>query len=309
MTSPQIPDLAASFRRELRGAQKSPRTLVLYGQSTRFFCDWLTAQGRPTTLDQLTKHAISAWLADLGERLDVETIRTRLRGMRRFCRWLVAEGELDKAPTEGVPMPERSDKPKRVLSDEELRVLLKLCAVPRGKTGVFDSRVFEGRRDEVIIRILADCGVRVSELAGLDLGNVDQEQEMVYVIGKGNRPRAIPYGSKTATAIDRYLRARATHPKAKGTTRFLLSQRGPMSADGVRWRMEELGKAAGIDDLHPHALRHTNAHRWLAAGGQERDLMHLMGWRSDAMLQVYARTTAVERAHAAHRRAALGDRL
>jgi integrase len=73
--------------------------------------------------------------------------------------------------------------------------------------------------------------------------------------------------------------------------------------------MEELGKAAGIEDLHPHALRHTFAHRWLAGGGQERDLMHLAGWRSDAMLQVYARSTAVERAHEAHRRLALGDKL
>lgn len=55
-----------------------------------------------------------------------------------------------------------------------------------------------------------------------------------------------------------------------------------MSADGVRWRLEVLGEAAGVEDLHPHALRHTAAHRWLAAGGQERDLMHIMGWCSDA---------------------------
>jgi integrase len=79
-----------------------------------------------------------------------------------------------------------------------------------------------------------------------------------------------------------------------------------MSADGVRWRLEVLGQVAGVEDLHPHALRHTFAHRWLANGGQECDLMHLDGWRSDSMLQVYARTTAFERAHDAHRRMGLG---
>jgi site-specific recombinase XerD len=309
VSSPAITDLAASFRRSLRAAGKADRTQVLYGQAIRFFCDWLVAQGRPTTLDQLNRHAISAWLADLAERVDVETVRTRLRGMRRFCRWLVVEGELDKAPTEGVEMPAPSEKPVRVLTDEELARLLKACAVPRGKAGAYERRIFDGRRDEIIIRLLADCGLRVSELAGVALSDVDLDHEVVYVVGKGSRPRAVPFGARTAQAIDRYLRIRSAHPRAASTDRLLLAERGPMSADGVRWRLELLGKATGIEGLHPHSFRHTNAHRWLAAGGQERDLMHLMGWRSDAMLKVYARTTAVERAHDAHRRMRLGDKL
>lgn len=309
-SSPEIADLAASFRRHLRAAGKAERTQILYGQSIRFFCEWLTAQGRPTTLDQLHRHAVAAWLADLADRVDIETVRTRLRGMRRFCRWLVLEGELDKAPTEGVEMPAKSEKPVRVLSDDELGRLIKVCQVPRGKSGQYDRRIFDGRRDEVLIRLLADCGLRVSELVGLDYPeHVDLDQEMVFVLGKGNRPRAVPFGARTGQAIDRYLRIRAAHPYASRTQRLLLSERGPISADGVRWRLESLGKVAEVPDLHPHAFRHTFAHRWLAEGGQERDLMQLAGWRSDAMLSVYARSTAVERARGAHRRMGLGDRL
>lgn len=309
MTSPHIDDLASSFRRHLRAAGKADRTITLYGQSIRFFCEWLTAHGRPTTLDELTRHAISAWLADLADRVDIETVRTRLRGMRRFCRWLEAEGEVDKAPTVGVEMPSASEKPVRVLTEEELARLIKACAVPRGKAGVFVQRIFDGRRDEVLVRLLADCGLRVSELAMLTLDDVDLDREICFVVGKGSRPRGVPYGARTAQSIDRYLRARSGHPRAVTTQRLLLGQRGPMSADGIRWRVELLGQAAGVEGLHPHALRHTAAHRWLSAGGQERDLMHLMGWRSDAMLSVYARSTAIERAHEAHRRLGLGDKL
>ncbi|MEH1013065.1 tyrosine-type recombinase/integrase [Micromonospora sp. CPCC 206060] len=310
MSSPEISDLAASFRRHLRAAGKAERTQILYGQSIRFFCDWLTAQGRPATLDQLNRHSISAWLADLAERVDIETVRTRLRGMRRFCRWLVTEGELDKAPTEGVEMPAKTEKPVRVLNDDELGRLIKACTVPRGRAGTFDRRIFDGRRDEVMVRLLADCGLRVSELVGLTLADgVDLDQELVYVVGKGNRPRVVPFGARTGQAIDRYLRIRSAHPYAKRSDRLLLGERGPMSADGVRWRLEVLSEQTGITDLHPHAFRHTFAHRWLSEGGQERDLMQLAGWRSDAMLSVYARSTAVERARASHRRMGLGDRL
>lgn len=305
----QISDLAASFRRDLRRLKRADRTITLYSQSIRFFCDWLTSQGRPTTIDQFTRQAVGAWLADLAERVDVETVRTRHRGIRRFGRWLAAEGEIDKAPTDGMEMPSPSEKPVRVLTDDELARLLKVCAVPRGKAGAYDRRIFDGRRDEVTIRILGDCGLRVSELVGLGLDALDLDREVLFVVGKGNRPRAVPYSASTALAIDRYLRMRAVHPRAKSTDRFLLSERGPMSADGVRWRLEGLGRAAGIAGLHPHALRHTFAHRWLAAGGQERDLKHLAGWRSDAMLSVYARSTAVQRAHDAHRRMGLGDQL
>lgn len=310
MSSPQLSDLAASFRRSLRAAGKAEGTQRLYGQSIRFFCDWLTAQGRPTTLDQLNRHSISAWLADLTDRNDIETVRTRLRGMRRFCRWLVTEGELEKAPTEGVEMPAKTEKPVRVFTDEELGSLIKVCQVPRGKAGQYDRRIFDGRRDEVLIRLLADCGLRVSELVGLEYPeHVDLDQELVYVVGKGNRPRVVPFGARTGQAIDRYLRVRSAHPYAKRTARLLLGERGAMSADGVRWRLEVIGAAAGVADVHPHAFRHTFAHRWLAEGGQERDLMQLAGWRSDAMLSVYARSTAVERARGAHRRMGLGDRL
>jgi site-specific recombinase XerD len=194
--SPPLVDLAASFRRHLRAAGKAERTITLYLMSVRFFGAWLQTQGRSATLDQLTRPAISAWLADLMEVNESSTALTRLRGLRRFCRWLVVEGELDKAPTEGVELPDPVAKPVRILSDDELAELYKACAVPRGRAGAYDRRIFDGRRDEMMLCVLVDCGVRVSELVGLTLTDVDQDRDMVYVVGKGSRPRAVPIGQR-----------------------------------------------------------------------------------------------------------------
>jgi site-specific recombinase XerD len=120
--------------------------------------------GRPVTLEELTRHAISAWLAELAGTRQPATVAMRLRGMRRFCRRLVTEGELEKAPTEGIEIASSPDKPVPILTDPEVAALLKTCAVPRGRPGAFSRSVFVGRRDEVILRLLLDTGVRVSEL-------------------------------------------------------------------------------------------------------------------------------------------------
>src|SRR3954464_15735737 len=98
----RLEDLLSSFRRHLRAASNAPRTIELYSQSVRYFSDWLVERDRPGALGAVTRHAISAWLAELAENCEASTVATRLRGMRRFCRWPVSEGEIDKAPTDGI---------------------------------------------------------------------------------------------------------------------------------------------------------------------------------------------------------------
>nr|MBA2530706.1 phage integrase N-terminal SAM-like domain-containing protein [Nocardioidaceae bacterium] len=110
-----IADLAASFRRHVRAEGRSERTATVYGQAIRFHSAWLVAQGRTATLDELSRAGIRNWLSELADVLEPSTVRTRYKGLRRFCRWLVAEGELEVDPMVGLEVPHVVDRPVPVL--------------------------------------------------------------------------------------------------------------------------------------------------------------------------------------------------
>jgi site-specific recombinase XerD len=294
----RLQDLERSFLRHLRAEGRSAATLRLYGQAVRFFSRWLEGQGRVAVLSELNRAAIREWLAVLSDTHEPGTVKVRYRGLHRFCSWLVEEGELDNNPMATLSPPILKMKPVPVISDHELAALLKAC----------NGREFADRRDEALIRLLLDCGVRISEACGLGVDQLDLDQGMAVVKGKGNKIRPIYFGARTARALDRYVRMRAAHRWAHLSALFL-TQRGALSPDGARDRVKYRGELAGIDDLHPHRFRHTFAHDFLMSGGQERDLKRLAGWSSDAMLERYGASAADARAKAAAQRLKRGDRV
>jgi site-specific recombinase XerD len=293
-----LQDLHRSFLRHLRAEGRSPATLRLYGQAVTFFARWLESQGRTATLDQLNRPAIREWLAVLSDDHEPGTVKVRYRGLFRFCSWLVDEGELDSNPMSTLSAPELKMKPVPVINDDELTALLKACA----------GKEFNDRRDEALIRLLLDCGVRISEACQLRLDQLDLDQGLAIVKGKGSKMRPVYFGARTARALDRYVRMRSHHRWAHLDALFL-TQRGPLSADGARERVKIRGELAGIESLHPHRFRHTFAHDFLMAGGQERDLKRLAGWSSDVMLERYGASAADVRAKAAAQRLKRGDRV
>jgi len=294
----RLRDLHRSFARHLRAEGCSERTVVIYGQSVTYFSRWLETQGRTAELDELNRPAIREWLAQLADVNEPSTVKTRYRGLFRFCGWLVDEDEIETHPMKTLSPPQPKSKPVPVITDEELAALMKVCA----------GKDFRDRRDEAIIRLLLDCGIRVSELCGLTVAGVDLDQGMALVRGKGDKIRPVYFSARTTRAVDRYLRTRATQRWAHLDALFL-TQRGQLTPDGARERMKVRGAQAGIEDLHPHRFRHTFAHDFLMSGGQERDLKRLAGWSSDVMLERYGASAADARAKAAAQRMKRGDRV
>ncbi|MEY8013835.1 tyrosine-type recombinase/integrase [Mycobacterium servetii] len=299
--SESLESLRGSFNRSLRVEGKSDRTLVLYGQSITYFSQWLAQRGQAADVSALDRETVLRWLDFLrGRGLAAGTIRTRWRGLRRFANWLLAEGIIDADPLAGIVIDKPEPPPVPVLTDDELAALIRACKGTR----------FVDRRDEAVIRLLIDCGLRVSEVTGIDLDHLDLDGESVTVTGKGSRVRPAYFGARTGQALDRYIRARRGHRHASSSALFL-GERGRFTPDGVRERLKIRADMAGLDPakIHPHRFRHTNAHDFLLAGGQERDLKRLMGWRSDTMLERYGASAADHRAREAARRLRRGDRV
>ncbi len=293
---PDLAELLPSWELALRAERKSPQTVKAYGDGVRRFLTWCAATGRPAVLDRATVNAFVAALLEDGA--EPATARSRHLALRRFSAWLLDEGETDADHLIGSKPPKLDVKVVTPLTDDQLRSLIAACS------GV----EMRDRRDEAIVRFMAETGARAGEVVDLNVSDVDlRAGSAVVQRGKGGRGRTVPFGPQTTRALDRYLRARRGHRLAASDVLWLGDRGKAFTYYALHKSLAMRAVHAGITDFHPHRLRHTAAHRWLAAGGSEGGLMAVAGWTRPDMLLRYTRAQAAERAAAEARKLNLGD--
>jgi site-specific recombinase XerD len=286
-----LESLVQSWEIHLRSERKSKQTLKQYLTGVNRWLRWCEETGTPPRLDRRTVEAFTAHLLDNGA-------GATTAALRRFSAWLVDEGELERDELVGIKPPKKDQKLITALTDDELTALIKAC----------QGRSFVDRRDETLVRVIAEVGARAEEVCAMTLGDVDLVRGSAVIRrGKGGKSRMVPLGPKTCQAVDRYLRQRRTHPLADSPALWLGGQGKTFGYAGLYDALKRRAELAGITDFHPHRLRHTFAGRWLASGGSESGLMAVAGWSRRDMIDRYARSTSERRAAEEAARLHLGD--
>lgn len=300
--APNLDLLLPSWQLSLRADRKSETTLKTYSDGVRFYLAWCAEQQAAP----LERGSIRGWVAALLDKGNQPaTARARQLAVRRFTSWLAEEGEIPADPFLGVKAPKLDTKVIEPLTDDELRALLKACTPPKGATA---AEMLRHRRDEAILRLMLETGARAGEVVALERADVDAGAGTAIIRrGKGGKGRVVPFGPHTALALDRYMRLRTHHRLASSPALWLGDRGKGFTYDALHQALAGRATAAGIVGFHPHKMRHTAAHRWLAAGGSEGGLMAVAGWTRPDMLMRYTKAQASSRAAAEARGLNLGE--
>jgi integrase/recombinase XerC len=298
----------------------SPHTILNYGKDLEQFIAYLSPPGvQPPALAKITHLIIREFVGHLHEQgLEKSSIARKLAALRSFFKYCVRERMIKENPARLVPTPKLPKRIPSVLSAEEMNGFLNELAStgPAAASGFLPAKKSEGgaargkkaaggeglllRRDRALLELLYASGLRVSELTGLNLEDMERNEQMLRVRGKGNKERIVPYGTKAQEALDKYWPLReqlllqtsgsgGVRRAAPRTNAVFLNYAGRrLTQRSVGRIVKKYVKLANINwDLHPHSLRHAFATHLLADGADLRAIQELLGHQSLSTTQKY----------------------
>jgi integrase/recombinase XerC len=267
-----------SFIDHLTGERRlSPRTCDSYRRDLARFGEFLREQdgGAWTRVDASQVRAFVAWRHRRG--VGGRSIQRELSALRSFFKFALREGRVRVNPAVGVGAPKSPQKLPSVLDADHVAGLLEV-----------DAKTPLAIRDRAMLELVYSSGLRLAELVGLDLGDVDLREGLVAVTGKGRKRRIVPVGRHARDAVERWLEARSSFVERDHPALFLSVRGGRLSARAVQSRFERWARLQGVEArLHPHMLRHSFASHMLESSGDLRAVQELLGHSDISTTQVY----------------------
>ncbi len=266
------------FARHLASEKRhSPRTCEHYQRDLQRLVDWLI-ESRIGDWRELSIHDVRRYVARLSkDGLGGRSIARHLSAIRRFYTFLLREGLARDNPALDIRAPKSGRRLPKVADVDQLSHLLDVN--PDDPLEVRDLAMFE---------LLYSSGLRLAELAGLDLIGLDLRGREVRVLGKGNKERILPVGGKAVLALNRWLEQRPEFANEAETAVFVSQRGNRLSRRSIQARLARWGTVQGADQrLHPHLLRHSFASHMLESSGDLRAVQELLGHADIATTQVY----------------------
>ena len=289
-----MPDLAHEIGRfldELRRENASTHTIRNYASDLAQFLFYFTVDDqRPPAVEQIDALAIREWLGHLYEqRLTAVSMRRKLASVRSFFKFLTREGVVSTNVARLVRTPKAPKSLPVVMTAEQTNVLVDAIPATADKL----ERPFPAR-DLAIFELLYGCGLRISELVGLNLDDFDVSERWIRVRGKGRKERQVPYANKAEQALRRYLEIRG--PARKGEAALFLNHRGARLSDrGAREIVKFYARMiTGDSSIHPHSLRHAYATHLLSDGADLRAIQELLGHAQLSTTQKYTQVSLAD---------------
>ena len=266
------------FLRHLRERNSSPHTIKAYAQDLDVFSAHVGAAG----WKQIDHIRIRSFLSHLYDRgLSKTSVARALAAVRSLYRWLAREGVVEQNPAALVSTPKLPKKLPRVPSMEEMNRVL--------DTGMPDGAAFP-ERDLLLFELLYGCGIRNSELTGINLEDIRYAEKAILIRGKGKKERYVPFGETAQTALRAYLLVRqAVLQKKKSAPALLINLRGGrITSRSVGRIVKRIAVAKGLSpDFHPHTMRHAFGTHMLEEGADLRAIQELLGHERLSTTQRY----------------------